>query len=1027
MAPDEHLDRVRAVLRNRYQVEREIGRGGAARVYLADPVEGGDPVAIKVLRDELAAAVARDRFRLEIAVTTTLHHPNILPIIASDEVEGLLYYVAPFVRGETLRQRLIRERELSLAEAIRIAGAIAAGLTAAHAQGFVHRDIKPENILLDGDRVLVADFGIVRAITAATGDRLTSTGVAIGTPGYMSPEQATGESLIDHRSDIYALGCVLYEMLAGETPFTGPSAQAIVAKQIGLPTPSLRTVRGAVPPSLDRIIRRALEKVPADRFASVAEFTAALAALEAGPTWGDRVRWAASGPAAWLGAAVAAAVVVWMLLTRPGFPSRAISADTTRYLVVPGRPASATMRDALLRWSGVSAVDPAGVAEALRGDTGVLSPARAATLARRFGAGRILVETASPAGDSTRMNVSLYDAVAGEGTLLSERAFYVAKADRRQDSLLTAAVDHVLFRGVPPGDAPDTNTTRSLPARQGFADGRRALARWDLAGADSAFARTEREDPDYAQAALWLAVTRAWSGAPVAGWRVPVQQAVLRKDRLSPVDLRIALAIAAEGDSDWATACPDWRKGAHQDDKSFEVWYGLARCLASDNVVVPDPRSPSGWRFRTGYDEALRAYRKAFERDPAILASFRPRSFAWLRFLFKTGGNQLRSGPGLPPDTRTFAADPELRGKIVDFIPSPQTASRPHPVSSDAAVHQLRLQFRAVAADWVTADPKSAPAHEALAVAMAMLGDPTALDTLRRASALAVDKGDRFRLVISEIWMRLGLSLPAADSGLRRVRELADSLLNAPPDSTADLSSLQSLASLTGRASQAAAYAVAQRRREAPDEPADLRDAGPALLIYSAIGGPAESLSALEPRVRRGVGALASAERRAAQDNWLVLPASLAYPNHRFASLPELAAEDPIVQLEFAAVRGDTAGVRVGLRQRRRIADTVTPAALTFDALLPEAILALWLGTPRDAAAWLDPPLGALGTKAPDVLASPAGVACLVRTMALRAEIADRLHDRDGARRWARAVVALWSGADTFLQPMVDRQRQLTR
>src|SRR4029077_3353930 len=224
-----------------------------------------------------------------------------------------------------------------------------------------------------------------------------------------------------------------------------------------------------------------------------------------------------------------------------------------------------------------------------RGDSLPPSPAQAAAVARRFGAGRILQETSSLAGDSTRTNVRLYDA-AGAGALLSERAFYVAKGERRQDSLLSAAVDQVLFRGVPPGDAPDTTTTRSLPARQGYGEGRRALARWALPAADSAFSRALRYDGEYAQAALWLAVTRAWGGAPPARWRVVAQQAVLRVARLPPVDRALALAIAAEGDSDWATACPNWRRGAERDARSFEMWYGLARCLATDNAVLRDYR-----------------------------------------------------------------------------------------------------------------------------------------------------------------------------------------------------------------------------------------------------------------------------------------------------------------------------------------------------------------------------------------------------------------------------------------------------
>jgi len=204
-----------------------------------------------------------------------------------------------------------------------------------------------------------------------------------------------------------------------------------------------------------------------------------------------------------------------------------------------------------------------------------------------------------------------------------------------------------------------------------------------------------------------------------------------------------------------------------------------------------------------------------------------------------------------------------------------------------------------------------------------------------------------------------------------------------------------------------------------------VRDAGPALLIYSALGGPPESVAVLEPAVRRAIESLPAAERAAARNNWLILPASLAYRDFPFASLQELAADDPIVEIERAAALGDSGAVRQGLARQRRLASSVAPSAFTFDGLFPLASLDLWLGAPRDAALWLDAPLAAISTKAPEVLASPAGIACLIRAMALRAEVADRLHDREGARRWARAVVTLWSGADPFLQHVVGRQREL--
>jgi tetratricopeptide (TPR) repeat protein len=273
----DQLDRLKAALSDRYRVERELGRGGMATVYLAHDPKHQRPVALKVLRPELAVALGPERFLREIQIAAKLHHPHILALYDSGEADGLLYYVMPLVKGESLRERLNREKQLPLADALRIAREVSAALGHAHEHHVVHRDVKPENIMLASGHALVTDFGIARAISAAGGERLTETGIAVGTPAYMSPEQAAGSGDLDQRSDVYALACVLYEMLGGEPPFTGPSAQAILARQAVDPVPNLRTIRTTVPEGVVQAVERALAKVPADRFATVAEFSAALA------------------------------------------------------------------------------------------------------------------------------------------------------------------------------------------------------------------------------------------------------------------------------------------------------------------------------------------------------------------------------------------------------------------------------------------------------------------------------------------------------------------------------------------------------------------------------------------------------------------------------------------------------------------------------------------------------------------------------------------------------------------------------
>jgi eukaryotic-like serine/threonine-protein kinase len=277
MEADDRLATLTAALVPRYRVEREIGHGGMAWVYLAWDEVNARPVALKVLRSELAAEVGADRFRREIEIAGALQHPHILPLYESGQAGSLLYFTMPFVEGETLRTRLQRECQLPFDEAVQITREVAEALGYAHARGIVHRDIKPENIMLSSGHAIVTDFGIARAVEAAGAKRLTSTGVAIGTPPYMSPEQSTGDSHIDGRADLYSLGCVLYEMLAGEPPFTGPTVQAVIARHLHERPPSLRVVRPTVPDAVLEAIEVALAKVPADRFTTAAKFSAALA------------------------------------------------------------------------------------------------------------------------------------------------------------------------------------------------------------------------------------------------------------------------------------------------------------------------------------------------------------------------------------------------------------------------------------------------------------------------------------------------------------------------------------------------------------------------------------------------------------------------------------------------------------------------------------------------------------------------------------------------------------------------------
>jgi serine/threonine protein kinase len=267
--------RIQAGLADRYTLDRELGRGGMATVLLARDLQQDRPVAIKVLLPELAQTLGADRFKREIRVAARLQHPNILSVLDSGEVDGQLWFAMPFVEGENVYERLQREHQFPPAEALRIAQAAASALAYAHEQGVVHRDIKPENILLSGEQVLVADFGVARAVSEVA-EKLTATGMVVGTPTYMSPEQASGEKAIDGRTDIFALGCVLYEMISGDAPFKGPTPQATLMRRFMGPPRPLRPMAN-ISEAVEQAIVRSVARDPAERFATAAEFADALA------------------------------------------------------------------------------------------------------------------------------------------------------------------------------------------------------------------------------------------------------------------------------------------------------------------------------------------------------------------------------------------------------------------------------------------------------------------------------------------------------------------------------------------------------------------------------------------------------------------------------------------------------------------------------------------------------------------------------------------------------------------------------
>ena len=546
-------DNLAAALADRYRVERELGRGGMATVYLAHDLRHDRPVALKVLRPELAASLGPERFLREVRIAARLQHPHILPVHDSGEAAGRLWYTMPYVEGESLRQRLARDGQLSIDQAMRIATQVLSALGYAHAHGVVHRDIKPENILLDGDEAVVADFGVARAVTAAGDERLTETGLALGTPAYMSPEQAAGTRELDGRSDLYAAGCVVYEMLAGQPPFLGATAQQLLARHAMDPVPPLRTVRANVPEGVERGVMRALAKVPADRFTTAAEFAGTLAAArETAPASVPRretsrrtVALAAGGIALSLALAVAA-YRLW--------PRAKVALDPNVVAVVPFRVAGASPELGYLREGmidlvaarltgdgGARAADPRSVMAEWRktadseGDD--LPESDALALAGRIGAGQLLLGGLVGTPGHVTLNASLLPVGGG-------RQRVEAKVEGVVDSLpvlVDRLIAQLITEGAGASHGLDGLVKTPLPALRLYLEGQAAQRRAEYADAVDHFEKALDLDSTFAVAGMALASAAGWTNAPGAARR-GLERAWAGRDRLSPRDKALVLA-----------------------------------------------------------------------------------------------------------------------------------------------------------------------------------------------------------------------------------------------------------------------------------------------------------------------------------------------------------------------------------------------------------------------------------------------------------------------------------------------------
>lgn len=1015
------LERLARALATRYAIKREVGRGGTSVVYLARDLKLERDVALKVLDSEVATSVGAERFLFEIRATAQLNHHNILPLHDSGETDGILYYVIPFVEGQTLRQRIEREGALSAREALRIATEVADALAYAHDRGFIHRDIKPENILLGhAGHVYVADFGLARAFGAAPGHRLTSGRRAIGTPLYMSPEQCAGNSDIGSPTDVYSLGCVLYEMIAGKPPFGARTVQALFAMHITADPPAVRSVRPEMPKELEDIVESTLAKrdmdrpaarILADRLRDVRLIGARPRPL---PTWLMVAL-----------VAVAAAVVVVVLLPfgqRQRTAEQRARADTTRYVVFPiessagvaDRDLASLLRTALRTWRGIEIQDSRSVQDELaRLGADPLDLEAARTIALRLDAGRLIMGRVTGGDGELDLDATVYDATIASMPDLANARQSLPPDSRDWGQPIQLLADSLLFPGISAIDGPISHPgTRHVAALHAYAAGHEALSEWNVEAADSAFTAAVRVDEGMGEAHLWLSQVRGWASDEAVN-RMLAGRALDKLDSTDNRHYRLAQALVylAESVEEYPKACKIYDSLVKEDERDFVAWYGLGECLRRDDRVISDPASPTRHAFRASSFRAIEAYEQAFRIRSAMMTMFSADGYDKLRRLLLPGSTLLRNG--LSKEGATFLAYPAWHGDTLAFVPiSPvQLASGSRdlvPPTKGLAIEKMQRRFAELAELWVEDQPGKAEAREARAVALEMLGDPAALTEFRHARRLATDSLVLARITAEEIWLLLRLNLAEGESGhLRRARAMADSLLDMTESWTpAARHELGSLAALAGRTELMGQLMFAD-----PFHSSDRRDWGERialqskrLLAYAALGSSPDSLEAIEGNLIRMIEVeVPSSERENVKRALMSQAANLALTQYRFATLEQLMTQNRLLHIGHLLAGGDTLASSDSLNVYL-VGRAASPGERTIDAVFVEAWLLDRLGQTARAAEWLDNRFQTLSSGAPAILRNPVNMASVIRAVCLRIDIASRRNEDDVLRTWSQTL-----------------------
>jgi tRNA A-37 threonylcarbamoyl transferase component Bud32/tetratricopeptide (TPR) repeat protein len=1028
------------LLLDRYDVSAQIGRGGHAVVYRAHDRVFDRAVAIKLLRDDALSPDVLARFRQEIQLTARLEHAHILHVYDTGTFEGLPFVVMELASGQTLADRLAREGPLPVADALQITRDVGLALAHAHARGIVHRDVKPENILLGSGGAMLADFGVARVTADQSVRRLTSTGMAVGTLQYMSPEQLCAEPQIDHRSDQYALACVLYEMLAGVRPHASASLEGLRMLRLTGQQAPVSAHRPSVPAEVEDALQVAMAVAPADRFRDVEALLAALGvahtgdlAVPGGTGSGARRSGARSGqgmtPVAGAPAVretarrrwgfglglmgLATAALIWRGVSAENRDELAIGVPNAGTLTVALAPVAegadsleyefrARVRDELNAWPELRVTDRDGRLQAV-------------TRVTRLGDSIQLRLDVAPSGGAPDPTPDI-----AATARLSHRVVRMSgsAAPSRWGAMIPSMVREALSgHSLDQTPGLERMPGRSLALLRSYVSGFEQLRLGEIDSAARAFRKARTVEPEFALAHFWASQSEAWNAPRKQGnWQLDAEEAFLRRGALGE-DSLLAIGLVMLARRDYPEACASFRLATKQLPRSFVAWYGLASCLQLDPIVVSNGGT---LQFRSSAWAAIQAYRVAIEHAPSaewLGATFGP----VLRSTF-AGGIEVRVGEGESKHQR-FYAFPGLSADTLVFSPVDSVrfvsgAVGTIPTSSDAAVRRGRAVALELTERWIVRFPEAPVAWYFRAVALEMSGAISRRDAPSAESALdSVEKRAASPLLRSRariVRIRLAMRRGSLDSALHMAQDLLADTSARGATNAAALAILSPIAAFAGDRRHLLEYLETGENLRPAVVRAPLRDVSVAILT-----GDCQRVRADFRRLDSAVNsAYARAQARAERAAVLVPVLRLAVPCLGPEPLTEFnPTSAPLDSVHLALARGDRSGALAQLSALRTRRSGAITAAISWDYLYAEA----WAtraagdtaGAMRQILAGLDG-LASMNRYTLDVVEHAAGIRLAIRMLGDFVRTAKHPLSDTIAPVWQSAAQWLDRGASQF-------------